>query len=237
MRFIWHDQEYLYQFNNALSRLHWNNISLKVDGNGLSKPECLSASMEDVINIILYGEASLNDKLPTEIKNKCTIGSLIGRNDDLERFVKQRYIWVSRITGGATANRYGNLAQIYVLNYLSNALPDWNFAEKQIPGISQNDRTLISFDIVAKAPNNRYCAIEVSFQVTTNSTIERKSGQAQSRQSILHDANHKIAYIIDGAGNFERMSALETICRYSDCTVSFKDDELNKLVSFLAEMR
>jgi len=86
---------------------------------------------------------------------------------------------------------------------------------------------------VARSPNGNFCAIEVSFQVTTNSTIERKSGQAQARQKLLHSHGHKIAYVIDGAGNFARQSALRTISQYSDCTVSFMDVELDKLVEYL----
>ena len=92
------------------------------------------------------------------------------------------------------------------------------------------------FDMVAEAPNGKRCAIEVSFQFTTNSTIERKAGQAQSRQRLLHKKGHYIAYVMDGAGNFERRSAISTICRYSDCTVTFCDSEITKLASFLAQM-
>ena len=92
---------------------------------------------------------------------------------------------------------------------------------------------MTSFDIVVASPTGKYCAIEASFQVTTNSVIERKAGQAQARQLQLHAAGHKIAYIIDGAGNFQRSSALKTICHYSDCTVTYKDSELDLLVDFL----
>jgi hypothetical protein len=91
----------------------------------------------------------------------------------------------------------------------------------------------MSFDMVAESPANVYCAIELSFQVTTNSTIERKAGQASSRQTLLHKRGHSIAYVVDGAGNFERKSALLTICRYADCTVTFKDAEISKLAAFL----
>src|SRR5690606_27810447 len=126
------------------------------------------------------------------------------------------------------------LCQSYVSEWLQNALPHWVFLNHTIPGISQNaGRTDMSFDIVAESPSRRYCAIEVSFQVTTNSVIERKAGQAAARQELLHAEGHKIAYVIDGAGNFHRASALRSICAHSDCTVTFRDDELAELVSFL----
>lgn len=71
--------------------------------------------------------------------------------------------------------------------------------------------------------------------MTTNSVIERKAGQAQNRYEKLHEKGHQIAYVIDGAGNFERKRALETICQYSDCTVAFSPSELELLTQFLQE--
>ena len=73
--------------------------------------------------------------------------------------------------------------------------------------------------------------------MTTNGTVERKAGQAGARQQLLHDAGHKIAYVVDGAGNFERRSFLSTICQYSDCTVTFKDEELDALAAFLKKIK
>lgn len=236
MEFIWNDAKHSYKFQTLQNTKTWNNPHLKVDGKGLSKNEVLSPMMEDVINLLLFGGASIAPDLPPDITEKCMLGTLIGHKKELDSFVRQRYIWVSRITGGATANALGNLAQKYVVDYLQEKLPSWDFSKKQIPQISQNDRTLLSFDIVATSPKGNCCAIEVSFQVTTNSTIERKAGQAQARQQLLHKYGHKIAYIIDGAGNFERISALRTICQFSDCSVTFKDNELDKLSTFISRI-
>lgn len=236
MEFIWNSSNYSYKFQTLQNTITWNNPHLKVDGKGLANTEDLSPMMEDVINLILFGGASIAANLPPDITEKCMIGTLIGHKKELDSFVRQRYIWVSRITGGATANTLGNLAQRYVVDYLQNKLPSWDFTKKQIPKISQNKRTSLSFDVVASSPKGKCCAIEVSFQVTTNSTIERKAGQAQARQQLLHKYGHRIAYVIDGAGNFERVSALRTICQFSDCSVSFKDSELDKLLDFLTSL-
>lgn len=236
MEFSWNGTNYSYKFQTLSGKKTWNNTHLMVDGVGLATPHSLTPVMEDISNLILFGGAAIADNLPTEIAEKCTIGTLIGHKRELDTFVRQRYIWVSRITGGATANSLGNLAQKYVVDYLQNKLPGWDFSKKQIKKISQNKRTLLSYDIVAVSPKGNFCAIEVSFQVTTNSTIERKAGQAQARQRQLHSHGHKIAYIIDGAGNFERSSALKTICQFSDCTVTFKDIELDKLSNFLSSL-
>jgi hypothetical protein len=233
MDFVWNGKTYTYNFQTLSAKQNWNNKNLMVDGVGLTTSYELMPMIEDVANLLLFGGAAISEKLPEDIELKCTIGSLIGDERELEAFVKQRYIWVSRITGGATANSLGNLAQQYVLEYLKEKLPKWDFSRNQIPNVSQNDRTPLKFDIVVQSPKGKYCGIEASFQVTTNSTIERKAGQAQNRQAVLHKAGHKIAYIIDGAGNFQRASALRSICQFSDCTVTFKDSELDKLVKFL----
>lgn len=233
MEFSWNAKIFTYNFITLSERRIWDNAYLKVDGNGLANEEELTPVMEDIINLLLFGGASTAENVPSEIVSKCTIGNLIGRKRELDSFVKQRYIWVSRITGGATANSLGHIAQKYVVEYLKAKLPKWNFDRKEIPKMSQNKRTPLKFDIVAKSPKNKYCALEVSFQVTTNSTIERKAGQAQARKNLLNKAGHKIAYIIDGAGNFERSAALNTISQFSDCIVTFKDSELNRLARFL----
>lgn len=235
MDYMWIGKQYSYDFQTLNGGRNWNNAQLKVDGNGLAKAYEMSKLMEDVIMLILYGSTSLAFGLPVEIIEKCMIGSIIGHKDELNSFVKQRYIWVSRITGGATSNSMGNLAQQYVVEYLKLKLPNWDFSRKTVPSITQNDRTLTSFDIVATSPTNKYCAIEASFQVTTNSVIERKAGQAQARIQQLHALGHRIAYIIDGAGNFQRQSALKTLCQNSDCTVTYKDSELDLLADFLIQ--
>ncbi len=236
MEFVWYGKKYSYKFQTLSRSQTWNNAQLKVDGVGIATAYPISPGIEDITNLILYGGSAISDNLPSDISEKCIIGNLIGQKKELDAFVKQRYIWVSRITGGATSNSMGNLAQKYVVYFLQSKLSKWDFSKKQIPKISQNNRTTLSYDIVGKSPKGKYCAIEVSFQVTTNSTIERKAGQAQERQRQLSRYGHKIAYIIDGAGNFERSSALKTICQFSDCTVTFKDSELEKLSKFLLNL-
>lgn len=230
MDYIWDENSYTYKFKTLNDdNIKWDNKSLQVDGSGINVCAPLNSALEDVAMLLLFGSSSTNTGIPTEILDKCMIGSLLGRKNELDTFVRQRYIWVSRISGGATANRMGNLAEEYVKEQLKESLPGWDFSRKSIQGISQNEgKTDISFDIVAESPNKKLCAIELSFQVTTNSAIERKAGQAHSRWKLLHKQGHKIAYIIDGAGNFERNSALSTILKFSDCSLTFKKEEIDK---------
>lgn len=242
MTYIWQEQSHTYQFQEIIRRTRIGNTDLFVDGEGLITAHELDGAMEDIIMLILYGQAALEEinaeePLPDEIKAKCMIGTLIGQSEELRKFVKERYIWVSRITGGATANTMGQMAQNYVLETLQQALPEWRFnRDRTIPGISHNQgKTETHFDIVAHSPSDRYVAIEVCFQVTTNSVIERKAGQAEARANMLRSAGHHIAYVIDGAGNFERASALQDICNNSDCTVAFSQSEIQHLILFLTE--
>jgi len=237
MSFTWKDKHFKYASKTLGDKSPWSNKHLAVDGSGLANALALNDTMEDVITLLIHGAASTNEELPQVIADKCIIGALLGDKPGLDKFVRQRYIWVSKITSGATANAMGQLAQDYVKHELQSMLPRWDFSQKTISGISQTGgRTNMPFDMVAEAPSGKRCAIEVSFQFTTNSTIERKAGQAQSRRKLLHRKGHCVAYVIDGAGNFERRSAISTICRYSDCTVTFRDSEIGRLAKFLQDM-
>jgi len=236
--YVWHEGQYSYDFRSLATRGGWDNKNLNVDGKGIRTPAALTPPMEDVAMLLMFGASAIHAALPDVITDKCILGDMLGKKQELDRFVRQRYIWVSKITGGATANALGHLAQEYVKERLQGLLPDWGFSRKSIPDISQTGgRTEIAFDMVAASPTGQYCAIEVSFQFTTNSTIERKAGQAKTRHAVLARNGHHIAYVIDGAGNFERASALTTICRYSDCTVTFKDEEIETLAKFLLSIR
>lgn len=110
-----------------------------------------------------------------------------------------------------------------------------------IPGVTQNDGvTLTSFDVVVDRKNDtsrhkKYVAVEVTFQETTNSTIERKGGQARDRFEKITSTRNFIAYIIDGAGNFSRTSAVRVLCDNSHCTVAYTPEEFNLLLEFIRE--
>ena len=88
------------------------------------------------------------------------------------------------------------------------------------------------FDLVIEKGKKKV-GIEVSFQVTTNSTIERKAGQAADRQMLVHKSGYSIAYVLDGAGNFQRSSAISTICNHSDCTVAYTLSEFKVLSNWI----
>ena len=231
LEFVWHDTAYRYDFE-TLPVQQLTNQRLNIDGDSLNTATPLTPLLKDVAVILLFGATHINKEVAETALSKCELGSLLGQAELIDNYIEQRYIWVSRITGGAQANTLGQLAQTYIMERISQNLPD-DYQINRNGKIPVANET-IPFDIVVEK-NNHFIGIEVSFQVTTNSVIERKANEAENRQRLLHAAGHHIAYVIDGAGNFQRRSAIAKICNYSDCTVAYTDEEFNVLTSFIQE--
>ncbi len=235
MEFVWDSHIVRYDFSE--SRGSWNNKSLNVEKSVLMKGNDINSDMKDVVMLLLWGSSVVNNSsVPQEIIEKCVVGSLLGKPEELKDFIKQRYIMVSKITGGSTANDLGHACENYVVNFLKKNLPSgYVVSGHTIHGISHNEKNLTTFDCVVKGINGIYFAIEISFQVTTNSVIERKAGLAQSRKDLLNSNGHKVIYIIDGSGNFQRRNAIQTILNFSDLVVNFSKEDLDKLVDFIIQ--
>ncbi len=231
--YIWKGKKYEYVFESMPVK-GLSNSKLHIDAKGLQKKDAFDGLKRDMTMILLY--ASTSESFNQAGLETCVIGSLLGDSNALEIYIKQRYIVVSRITSGANSNSLGQLAQRYIVDFLKN-----KFGQKYT--ITSNGKIFLTgceksrgmpFDIVV-TNGLQSIGIEVSFQVTTNSTIERKAGQAAMRKSILNAEGHKIAYVIDGAGNFQRSSAISNICQHSDCTVAYSDSEFQILANFIGE--
>lgn len=238
INFQWNNNSYSYQFSQTAKRI-WTNKALRVEKSILlENRENFTDTMLDVCMLLLWSGNSIErNNLPDEIFEKCIIGNLIGNPNALKQFIKQRYIIVSRQTAGSTANDLGHFCESFIKAKLSKLLPaNIEFTGHTIPNISHNDKNLTTFDLVVQnTKTQKYIGIEISFQVTTNSVIERKAGQVKARQDMLHKKGYKIAYMIDGSGNFQRKNALRTILQYSDCTVNFSDTGVSQLANFIIE--
>lgn len=236
MIYLWNGEERTYRFK-ALPVKALTNARLGISGKRLLAPMPLNELHQDVIALLLLGGASIDETVAQWLE-RCEVSAYLGKPDELTKFIKQRYIWVSRITGGARSNTLGQLAENYVAEYLQECLGAEGITVRQngtLPGISHRDPEtgrLTTFDIVVSG-GGRHAAVEVSFQVTTNSVIERKSREARNRFEQVERAGYKIAYVIDGAGNFQRVSAVGTICEHSHCTVAFSKPEFDLLCEFL----
>lgn len=236
-----HNLKYKFQAlpqNGTLS-----NAKMKIDTKeNLVSGKYNQALCEDLIMILMFGSACINARARA-VLYKCSISNIIGKKKAIDDFVRTNYIRVSRIIAGKEANDLGNVAQSYAAKYLLDKLGD-NYNIKldgHIPGITDNDgKTLVTFDIVVDRKDHegkfkKYVGIEVSFQETTNSVVERKGGEAQSRFDKVTSSRNYIAYIIDGGGNFERKNAMSDLCEYSHCNVAYTPDELDLLVEFIKE--
>ncbi len=229
--FIWKEEKYRYDFE-ALPVSSLTNTALGIDGASLLKETPLKPLHKDVAAILLFGSTYTNEQVAETTFSKCEIGTLLGLPDEIDRYIDQRYIWVSRITGGAQANTLGQNAQTFVVNTLRERLGKSYTVTRN--GKIDLGSERMPFDVVVEKKGN-FIGIEVSFQVTTNSTIERKANEAENRQNLMHGAGYGIAYIIDGAGNFQRSSAITKICLHSDCTIAYKESEIEVLAKYIEE--
>ena len=75
-----------------------------------------------MIALLLF--ASTSDYAEHAGLTACEIGTMLGDEDVLTKFVKQRYIIVSKQTSGATANSLGQLAQSEIVSFLTKELGD-----------------------------------------------------------------------------------------------------------------
>lgn len=229
------DQIIKYTFTDLARKPKLTNKKLLIDNNTISKKAEFTNLYKDIITFLLFGENATDTRI-SRIFSNCNIGDKLGNSEELNFFIKTRYIAVSKITSGSKANDLGNYAQIYVKDYLESKLGD-KYAltiNGHVPQISQNGSTETTFDLTVER-NKKYVAIEISFQETTNSTIERKAGQAHNRYELINKSGNYVAYIIDGAGNFQRKPAITTICNNSHCTVAYSEQEFDVLVSFIKE--
>lgn len=238
LEYTWQGQSHTYSFQALPVSGRLTNQRLSVDGKRLVQSRGLDVLLLDVIMLLIFGSACLNEDTAVVLA-ACEVSDYLGKANELRQFVKQRYIWVSRITMGSKTNTLGQLTQQFVRDFLEVNLriPDAVVVSSgKLPGIFHDDRNerSTSFDIVVRR-QGKYVAVEVSFQVTTNSVIERKAGQARARYQQINAAGYRIAYVLDGAGNFQRENALSTICAHSHCTVAFSRAELDVLCQFIRE--
>lgn len=252
LEFEWDGRIHHYTFNNLGKAQRLTNYNLGVTAKqlhsrqpykwpeGITQNNKYSAWHKDIIALLLFGSSSINPEVGDKLQ-KCKVGEFLGENQagTFEKFIRERYIWVSRQAGGSISNKLGSLAEKVVLAYLEKRLTEETRGHIHIeqngviPSVRDNERgNLIKFDILA-TNGMQYVAIEVSFQETTNSVVERKRGQAQTRYEAIEQTGNKLAYIIDGAGNFRRRRFIEMLCEYSHCTVAFTPEEFEVLYQFI----
>lgn len=231
MDYIFRGKPQRYVFK-ALPISNLSNTKLAIDGKAIVFARGVDELLKDIAMILLFGGSSTSSHLAS--LERCDVGALLGNAAAIDTHVRQKYLYVSRITTGASANSLGQIAQVYVANHLKVELgTSYEVrSNSKIPLKGYDSTEGMPFDVVVKR-NNKIVGVEVSFQVTSNSVIERKAAQAENRRNLMGREGHYIAYVLDGAGNFSRTAALTTLCQSSDCTVAFADSELSVLADFI----
>ncbi len=235
-------KEYQYNFTALPIKGKPNNEKMQIDTMENLQASCKNKAMcKDLIMLLIYGAASTTPRTRA-ILYKCNAFEYLGQEEKIKQYVRENYIRVSRIIAGKTATDLGNVAQVYALNYLSERLGDnYNLVNNgTIPGVKLDDDKEATFDIVVDRKDDngkikKFVGIEVSFQETSNSVSERKGREAQARFRNTNNRRSYVAYIIDGAGNFSRPSAMNDMCNNSHCNVAFTPAEFEVLIEFIKE--
>jgi hypothetical protein len=115
--YFWNDEQRTYRLTSLPLTGNLSNDRLGINGKRLIEERPLTDLLKDVIALLTFGSASTSE-YAAQVLAKCEIGNYLGEPDKLEQFIKQRYIWVSRITGGAQSNTLGQIAQNFVKEYI-----------------------------------------------------------------------------------------------------------------------
>lgn len=235
-------KDYSYSFKSLPIKGKPNNEKMQVDTMESLQKTCKDTDLcKDLIMLLIYGAASTTLRTRA-ILYKCNAFEFLGQEEKIKQYVRENYIRVSRIIAGKTATDLGNVAQVYALKYLSEKLGDnYNLVNNgTIPGVKLDDDKDATFDIVVDRKDDegrfkKYVGIEVSFQETSNSVVERKGREAQARFRNTNNQRCFVAYIIDGVGNFSRPAAMKDMCDNSHCNVAYTPSEFDLLIEFIKE--
>ncbi len=243
LRYRLKNKEIIYNFTKLPTRGKLDNKKMKIDtlehlqGTVYDRDLC-----KDVIMLLCFGASSTRARTRA-ILYKCNSSDYLGDDTLIEDYVRKNYIRVSKIIAGKVSNDLGNIAQLYALKYLSQCLGS-NYhlqSNGKLPDVSENDgKSWATFDILVDriddtSRHKKYVGVEVSFQETSNSVVERKSTIAHNRFVQVVTKRCFVAYIIDGIGNFSRPSAVKTLCENSHCNVAYTPEEFEVLADFIRE--
>lgn len=201
--------------------------------------------LEDILVLLCYG--SQIEEIDEFLSYKrCKIAKMAGKVDEIANHLNNLYLSVNRQIGGARAVDAGNAPLAIVVKAIENYFKELGKSDEiefvsggRIPGLrTQSAKVDTQFDLVIKisceSSKSKYMAVEVAFQETTNSTIERKGGQALGRFEAVKDYGAYIGYVIDGIGCFERATGFVKKCiKYSDIVVTLKPNMLKALCDFI----
>ncbi len=195
--------------------------------------------VQDIVTIFIFG-SQIKEFEKFISFQKFRLGTVLGNKDGLKNYFVSLYLEVHNQTKGSSSNSSGKLPQDIVKKYLDSYFlnnPSIKRISSGIPNMGDANKGK-GFDAVytiRKDSGNGiiYVAIEIAFQETTNSTLERKADLAFGYFREFKNLGYYLCYVIDGAGYFSREPALKRILNNSHLCVTFKPNELKKLCRFM----
>lgn len=195
--------------------------------------------LHDVMMIILFG--SYVDEFQTFASfQKLNISAIVGDKSKIDNYLIKRYLTISRQTQGKKTVSSGTDVQQLVRSRIKKFFENkdyFSFVEGNRMPIMGTDTRGLEVDLVCSISNNTkiiFIGIEVAFQETTNSIIERKARQATEWYKKFQDEDHYLCYVVDGGGYFSRPKAFQDIVNNSHITVTLK--QLDNLCKFMDDL-
>ncbi|MGX9806120.1 hypothetical protein ACV3PA_02675 [Exiguobacterium acetylicum] len=244
------DRVALYCYHNNITQLSgsFGNYEFKIFGPSFSRALSndniykLAISnddfFEDVINLMLYADVSNEFSRYTSFKG-FRLATLAGDVEALSEFYLSRSIENSSQIKQLRAVSYGNGLQRNMKNKIVESLTGLGVeiaSNNRYLGVQQFDLVLLKRNESTEQRDWKWVVIETAFQETTNSVIERKAKQAvNGLYRSIDDANHRLVYIIDGAGFVKRHKVTSTIFDNSHFTSTANPEHFDKLLCFLKD--
>lgn len=162
--------------------------------------------------------------------NSCILSSLAGDEVMLNEHIKYLSLRNNSQIKQLKAVHFGHEMEIFIRKNLADTL-----SRLGVSYAHDNRYNGQQFDTVLQK-NDKFAIIEIAFQETTNSTLERKGKQAKNGlYKMIDNNNDRLIFVVDGAGYFRRKKALEDMIEYSHFVCPVSEIGLNQLISFLEE--
>lgn len=207
-----------------------------------------AALLSDLFYVICFGSTT------SEFANflsfrRFRLAELCGNHEAIQKHFQELYLDVSRQLTQLTAQSRGELLNTFVKSKLDACFANNSSIKyvenRRVPGVGDKRAKALGgeqFDLVyaikpASGREIKYVAIEVAFQETTNSTMERKARQATLLFVVFNKMGYKLCFVVDGAGFLSaRPKALRDIIQSSHFRVTLKPEELFRLGAFIISL-
>ncbi|MGO3724955.1 MAG: DpnII family type II restriction endonuclease [Staphylococcus equorum] len=188
-----------------------------------------NALKHDIISILSFGYSSVEIGRFSSIKF-CKLSKFANNPDLLDQHLRYLPLNSSSQIKQLRAVNFGQQLEKLVLKKIASVQEKLGFE------LSLDRRYFgQQFDLVLEK-SDKFVVIEIAFQETTNSTLERKGKQAKNGlYESINAKGNKLIYIVDGAGYFKRIRALENLIEYSHFITNVSDEGLEDLIIFLED--